>query len=74
MFLAIVLWIVGWLFTVGLSWEAEFEGEDFLTNLIDGAIALVLWAFLLGQEINKRFPRVRKGYQPPTESRFPTQP
>ena len=63
MFLAIVLWVIGWLFTMGVAWEDEFAGEDFLTILVDIVIAMVIWPFLLGQEFTMRFRRDGKVYK-----------
>ena len=60
---AIVIWVIGWLFTMGLSWEDEFEGQGFRLNVIDGIIALGLWPVLLGQEVNMRFRRDGKVYK-----------
>ncbi len=60
MFWAIFVWLIGWFFTMGVAWEDEFVGHEISSNVVDVLIALVLWPILLGQEFNKRFPRVQK--------------
>lgn len=62
MITAIVIWLIGCFFTIGVAWEDEFEGEGFSTNVKDAFIALALWPSLLGQEFNARFRRDGKVY------------
>jgi len=50
-----IIWIIGWLFTVG--WHIATHNENtVLMNWIDAVIDLILWPISLGYEIRKMLP------------------
>lgn len=43
-----VLWVIGWLFTLGILFMANDENEPWYKTLLNALFLIILWPFILG--------------------------